>query len=168
VLRTGKKAAAILTLLGDTLKGLAAVLLARHFAAPFGLDAGIIVPAVGVAVFLGHLFPLFFRFQGGKGVATALGVLLGFHPWLGAMTLATWLLAAYMWRTSSLSALIAAVFAPAYAVMMFGFFHATTLATLMLAILLIYRHKANIAKLLAGKEGRIGEAPGGPGDMPPE
>lgn len=171
VLRTGKKTAAVLTLLGDTLKGLVAVLLARHFAPQFGLDATVTVPAVGVAAFLGHLYPVFFGFKGGKGVATALGVLLAFHPWLGVITLATWLLAFYMWRTSSLSALIAASFAPLYAGVMFdrgitsGY---TFAATLLLAALLIYRHKSNIQNLLAGKEGRVGQPPGGPGDMPPQ
>jgi glycerol-3-phosphate acyltransferase PlsY len=170
VLRTGKKLAAVLTLLGDAAKGFLAVFLAKVFAAAYGVDqAGVALAAV--AVFVGHIYPVFFRFQGGKGVATALGVLLAIHPWLGAITLATWLLAAYMWRTSSLSALIAAAFAPLYAGMMFdrdvigGYFFA---ATVLLSALLIYRHKTNIRNLLAGKEGRLGQPPGGPGDMPPE
>jgi len=170
VLRTGKKLAAVLTLLGDAAKGYVAVALAKAFAATYGVvDAGVAMAAV--AVFVGHLYPVFFRFQGGKGVATALGVLLAIHPWLGAITLATWLLAAYMWRTSSLSALIAASFAPLYAGMMFdrgvigGSFFA---ATVLLAALLIYRHKTNIRNLLSGKEGRIGQPPGGPGDAPPQ
>lgn len=170
VLRTGKKLAAVLTLLGDAAKGFVAVALARHFAAEYGVgDGGVALAAVGV--FVGHLYPVFFRFQGGKGVATALGVLLAIHPWLGVVVLATWLLAAYMWRTSSLSALIAATFAPLYAGVMYDrdvfsapFFGATVL----LSALLIYRHKANIRNLLAGKEGRIGQPPGGPGDMPPQ
>ncbi len=170
VLRTGKKLAAVLTLLGDAAKGFVAVALAKAFAAGYGVgDSGVALAAVGV--FVGHLYPVFFRFQGGKGVATALGVLLAIHPWLGVMTLATWLLAAYMWRTSSLSALIAATFAPLYAGVMLDrglvaapFFGAAVL----LSALLIYRHKANIRNLLAGKEGRIGQPPGGPGDMPPQ
>jgi glycerol-3-phosphate acyltransferase PlsY len=170
VLRTGKKLAAVLTLLGDAAKGYVAVALAKALAAAYGVaESGVALAAV--AVFVGHLYPVFFRFQGGKGVATALGVLLAIHPWLGAITLATWLLAAYMWRTSSLSALIAASFAPLYAGAMFdrgvigGAFFA---ATALLSVLLIYRHKANIRNLLAGKEGRIGQPPGGPGDMPPQ
>lgn len=170
VLRTGKKLAAVLTLLGDAAKGYVAVALAKALAAAYGVaESGVALAAV--AVFVGHLYPVFFRFQGGKGVATALGVLLAIHPWLGAITLATWLLAAYMWRTSSLSALIAASFAPLYAGAMFdrgvigGAFFA---ATALLSALLIYRHKANIRNLLAGKEGRIGQPPGGPGDMPPQ
>lgn len=170
VLRTGKKLAAVLTLLGDAAKGAVAVVLAKVFAAEYGVgDSG--VALVAVAVFIGHLYPVFFRFQGGKGVATALGVLLAIHPWLGTMALATWLLAAFMWRTSSLSALIAATFVPLYAGVMYDrdvfaapFFGATVL----LSALLIYRHKANIRNLLAGKEGRIGQPPGGSGDMPPQ
>lgn len=170
VLRTGKKLAAVLTLLGDAAKGFVAVALARAFAAGYGVgDSGVALAAVGV--FVGHLYPVFFRFQGGKGVATALGVLVAIHPWLGVITLATWLLVTYMWRTSSLSALIAASFAPLYAGVMYDrdvfsapFFGATVL----LSALLIYRHKANIRNLLAGKEGRIGQPPGGPGDMPPQ
>jgi len=163
VLRSGKKSAAAFALLGDSVKGYAAVWLAHHFAA--GATADNVVVAAALAVFIGHLYPVFFRFQGGKGVATALGVLLALHPWLGVVTLATWLLAALMWRTSSLSALIAAGFAPMYALAIFGagrYF----LAVLVLALLLIYRHRTNIRQLLAGQEGHLGEGDP-PGGMPP-
>ena len=111
VLRTGKKLAAALTLLGDAAKGWLAVFLALRLAPVYGLDETV-VAASAMAVFLGHVYPVFFGFHGGKGVATALGILLALNPWLGLAALATWLLATYMWRISSLSALIAAVFAP--------------------------------------------------------
>ncbi len=166
VLRTGKKAAAVLTLLGDAAKGAVAVLLARHFAPAYG-EGEMAVLAAALAVFVGHLYPVFFGFKGGKGVATALGVLLALNPWLGLVTLATWLLAAFMWRTSSLSALIAAVFAPFYGLVLFPSWP-PVLCVVLLSALLVYRHKSNIQNLLAGKEGRIGQPPGGPGDGPPQ
>lgn len=166
VLRTGKKAAAVLTLLGDAAKGFAAVFLAQRFAAAYGAGDATIA-AVAVAVFLGHLFPVFFRFQGGKGVATALGILLALKLGLGLAVVATWLLAAYMWRTSSLSALIAAGFAPFYAGAILGF-NVYFLAVAVVSALLFYRHKTNIQNLLTGKEGRIGLPPGGTGDAPPQ
>jgi len=155
VLRSGKKAAAVLTLLGDAGKGWLAVALAQHYAPHWDLgNEGVAVAAL--AVFLGHVFPVFLRFQGGKGVATAVGVLLSLNPWVGLMAMATWLLAALIWRISSLSALIAAGFAPIYAVGMLGF-EAGTLAVLLMSFVLIWRHQSNILNLLAGKEGRIGE-----------
>ncbi|AEJ00245.1 Glycerol-3-phosphate acyltransferase [Nitrosomonas sp. Is79A3] len=155
VLRSGKKAAAVLTLLGDAGKGWLAVALAQHYAPFWDLgNEGVAVAAL--AVFLGHVFPVFLRFQGGKGVATAVGVLLGLNLWVGLMAIATWLLAAMIWRISSLSALIAAGLAPIYAVSMLGF-EASTLAVLLMSFVLIWRHQSNIINLIAGKEGRIGE-----------
>jgi glycerol-3-phosphate acyltransferase PlsY len=154
VLRSGNKKAAIATLLGDCAKGFIAVWLARHFGPGYGVeDNGIAL--VAIAVFLGHLWPVFFRFVGGKGVATALGVLLALSPWLGLMTLVTWMVIAYAFRYSSLAALIAAVFAPFYYAFMFGI-DAIFLAVLAMSGLLIYRHGKNIGNLLAGKESRIG------------
>lgn len=154
VLRSGNKKAAALTLLGDCLKGWLAVWLAQHFGLDYGLDdTGIAL--VALAVFVGHLWPVFFRFNGGKGVATALGVLLGVNIWLGLATLATWLIIAYAFRYSSLAALIAAVFAPLYYGFLFGP-DAVMLAVGVMSVLLIWRHSANIGKLIAGKESRIG------------
>lgn len=155
VLRSGKKAAAVLTLLGDAGKGWLAVALAQYYAPLWGLgDEG--VAAVALAVFLGHVFPVFLRFQGGKGVATAVGVLLGLNPWIGLMAIATWLLVAVIWRISSLSALVAAALTPVYTVTVLGF-QGSTLAVLLMSLMLIWRHQSNIVNLLAGKEGRIGE-----------
>ncbi|MES2072817.1 MAG: glycerol-3-phosphate 1-O-acyltransferase PlsY [Pseudomonadota bacterium] len=154
VLRSGNKAAAICTLLGDGFKGWLAVWLAMKYGEQFGIeDSGIAM--VAVAVFLGHLWPVFFKFVGGKGVATALGVLLGLNPWLGLATLATWLIVAYATRYSSLAALIAAFFAPLYYGFLFGP-DITMLAVFVMSALLVYRHRQNIANLIAGKEGRIG------------
>lgn len=155
VLRTGRKSAAVLTLLGDMLKGLVAVLLARAFAPQFELPE-VIVPLCGVAVFVGHLFPLFFAFKGGKGVATALGVLLGFSPWLGLACLGTWIAIAALFRISSLAALLTAALAPVYAGLLLGWGD-TTVAALAIALLLVYRHKGNISRLAAGTEARIGK-----------
>jgi glycerol-3-phosphate acyltransferase PlsY len=111
---------------------------------------------VALAVFLGHHFPVFLRFQGGKGVATALGVLLGFNPWMGLTAAATWLLVAAVSRISSLSALAAAVLAPVYAVYFLGL-GTSAAVVLILSLLLVWKHKSNIASLMAGKEARIGE-----------
>lgn len=155
VLRSGKKAAAVLTLLGDAGKGWLAVFLAQTYAPQWGLgDEAAAVAAL--AVFLGHVFPVFLRFQGGKGVATAVGVLLGLNLWLGLLAMATWLAVAFVWRISSLSALIAAVLAPLYGIALLGF-EVSTLAVSAMSLLLIWRHQSNIVNLLAGKEGRIGE-----------
>ena len=154
VLRSGNKAAAILTLLGDGAKGWLAVWLARHFAIDYGVsDAGIAI--VALTVFAGHLWPVFFRFAGGKGVATALGVLLGINIWLGLATLITWLVIAYAFRYSSLAALASAAFAPFYYGFLFGF-DAVLAAIIVMSLLLIGRHAKNIANLLTGKETRIG------------
>ena len=108
-----------------------------------------------LAVFIGHLFPVFFRFKGGKGVATALGVLLGLNPWLGLACLATWLFIARVFRISSLAALITAVLAPVYSGLLTGW-GSTTIAVSVIALLLFYRHKSNLIKLISGQEGRIG------------
>ncbi|MGC7411278.1 glycerol-3-phosphate 1-O-acyltransferase PlsY [Pandoraea pneumonica] len=155
VLRSGNKKAAVLTLLGDALKGWLAVFLAERFADAWGVgDFGL--SAVALAVFIGHLYPVFLRFKGGKGVATAAGVLIAIDPILGLAVAATWLIIAVFFRYSSLAALVAAVFAPLYYVFMFGFGPYAP-AVIVMAILLIYRHRANIGKLIAGKESRIGQ-----------
>ncbi len=155
VLRSGKKIAAILTLLGDAGKGWLAVALARYYA-PFLELSSEGIAVVALAVFLGHVFPVFLRFHGGKGVATAVGVLLGLHLGVGLMAIATWLVVAVIWRISSLSALVAATLAPIYVASIVGF-EGSTLAVLLMSLVLIGRHQANIVNLLAGKEGRIGE-----------
>jgi glycerol-3-phosphate acyltransferase PlsY len=152
VLRSGKKLAAALTLLGDAGKGFFAVWLAKHV---MPLDTGA-VALVALAVFLGHLFPVFLRFNGGKGVATALGVLLALSVWQGLIALAVWLLAAFVFRYSSLAALLAAVSAPIYAVLNMP--SAYVWASVAMSALLIWRHKDNIRNLLAGTESRIGGA----------
>jgi len=154
VLRSGNKKAAILTLFGDGAKGFVAVWLAKHFGPEYGVQEGGIA-LVAIAVFLGHLWPVFFRFVGGKGVATALGVLLALNGWLGLATLITWVVIAYAFRYSSLAALIAAIFAPFYYGLLFGP-DLILLAVLAMSCLLIYRHGKNIGNLLAGKESRIG------------
>jgi acyl phosphate:glycerol-3-phosphate acyltransferase len=159
VLRTGNKKAAILTLIGDAFKGWLPVWVVTNYGAHFGLDETALNSAVAlsaIAVFLGHLFPVFFKFQGGKGVATAAGVLLAIHPVLGIATLLTWVIIAFFFRYSSLAALVAAVFAPFFQVFLFGPSR-ISLAVLAMSLLLIWRHRANISKLLAGKESRIGE-----------
>jgi len=155
VLRTGRKLAALLTLIGDGGKGWLAVFLALCYAADYGVDAtGVAVCAV--AVFLGHLFPVFFGFKGGKGVSTAGGVLLAVDPWLGLGTLATWIIVAFFFRYSSLAAIVAAVFAPLYYFFLFGA-RAMLPSLILISALLLWRHKANILKLIAGTEHRIGE-----------
>lgn len=154
VLRSGNKAAAVLTLIGDGLKGWFAVFLAHHLAARFGVtDAGIAL--VALAAFVGHLWPVFFRFAGGKGVATAAGVLLGINVWLGVATLVAWVVIAYAFRYSSLAALVAAIFAPFYYGLLFGP-DPMLAAIAVMSCLLIWRHAKNIGNLLSGREGRIG------------
>jgi glycerol-3-phosphate acyltransferase PlsY len=153
VLRTGNKLAAVLTLVGDALKGYLAIFLAR---ALIGVDVDSwVLPTVAVAAFLGHLFPVFHGFKGGKGVATALGILLGISAWLGLAALSTWLIVAFFMRYSSLAALITALFAPVYFVFLFGF-QPMALAIATMSALLIWRHQGNIQKLLNGTEGRLG------------
>ena len=162
VLRTGNKAAAALTLLGDCVKGWVAVAAAVYLSQPLQLSDEVIA-GVAFAVFAGHLWPVFFRFQGGKGVATALGVLLGLNPILGLATLSTWLIIARAFRYSSLAALAAAVFAPFYYALLFGV-RAQLIAVTVMSIFLIYRHRSNIANLLSGKESRIGQKKEQPAD----
>ncbi|HNR83447.1 MAG TPA: glycerol-3-phosphate 1-O-acyltransferase PlsY [Ottowia sp.] len=159
VLRSGSKAAAILTLLLDAAKGWLPVVLVRAFGADLGLGAGT-QALVGLAAFLGHLYPVFFRFQGGKGVATAAGVLLAFAPWLGVATLVTWLIIAVFFRYSSLASIVAALFAPAYYLLGDGVAWTAsgykTLALMVMGVLLIWRHRENIRRLLAGTESKLG------------
>ena len=156
VLRSGSKKAAIATLVGDCAKGWLAVWLTVQFGERFGVEDGGIA-LVAVAVFLGHLWPVFFRFVGGKGVATALGVLLGLNVWIGLATLVTWVVVAYAFRYSSLASLAAAVFAPFYYGLNFGTEHVEILvAIIVMSGLLIARHGKNIGNLIAGKESRIG------------
>ncbi|OZA29696.1 MAG: glycerol-3-phosphate acyltransferase [Hydrogenophilales bacterium 17-61-9] len=153
VLRSGRKTAAALTLLGDALKGWVAVVLARWLAPQFGL-ADEIVLLCALAVFIGHLYPLLFSFKGGKGVATALGVLTGLNPWIGLACLLTWLLVAGVFRISSLAALTTALLAPVYTVFLMGWGD-TSQTVLVIALLLVYRHKSNLVNLMSGQEGRI-------------
>ena len=157
VLRTGNKKAALFTLLGDALKGWAAVLIARLVlgAEPSGSLEWVLC-AVIIAVFLGHLFPLFHSFRGGKGVATACGILFGINFFLGLATLSTWLIVAFFTRYSSLAAIAAALFAPLYYIFLFGF-HPVVLALVIMCVLLIWRHRSNIQNLMNGSETRIGK-----------
>ena len=160
VLRSGSKAAAVITLLLDALKGWLPVVLVKYFGKPYGLEDGTLA-MVGLAAFVGHLFPVFFRFQGGKGVATALGVLLGFSGVLGLATAASWLIIAYFFRYSSLASLVAAVFAPVYYVFGDGLAwyleKSILLAISIMSLLLIWRHAANITRLIKGTESRLGK-----------
>ena len=158
VLRSGSKAAAIATLLLDAAKGWLPVVVVRWYGAPYGLEDGT-QAMVGLAAFLGHLWPVFFRFEGGKGVATALGVLVGFSPWLGLATAATWLIVAFFSRYSSLASLASALFAPVYYVMVGGVLWDTersiAAAIVVMSGLLAWRHKENIARLVKGTESRL-------------
>lgn len=154
VLRSGNKKAAIATLIGDCAKGWFAVWLAMQLADRYGVDENGIA-LVAIAVFLGHLWPVFFKFVGGKGVATALGVLLGINPLLGLAVLITWLLVAYMSRYSSLAALVAAVCAPVYYGIAIGA-DVILAAIVVMCALLLYRHAGNISNLMAGKESKFG------------
>jgi acyl phosphate:glycerol-3-phosphate acyltransferase len=154
VLRSGNKAAAIFTLLGDAAKGWLAVWLVVQFGEAYGLEDGS-VALVALAVFLGHLWPVFFKFVGGKGVATALGVLIGVNPFLGLAVALTWLLVAFVSRYSSLSALIAAGLSPLYYGLYFGS-DVILPALFIMSGLLFYRHRQNIVNLMTGKESKIG------------
>lgn len=154
VLRSGNKAAAVLTLLLDALKGAMPVLLVDLFGAAHGLGDGT-KALVGLAAFLGHLWPVFFRLQGGKGVATAAGVLLAINPWLGLATLATWLFVAFVFRYSSLAAIVSAVCAPFYQLLIWGGGPVAASVALM-GLLLVWRHSANIQKLFKGTESKLG------------
>ena len=159
VLRSGNKTAAVLTLLLDALKGAVPVLLVGQFGAPFGLTEGTIA-AVGLAAFVGHLWPVFFGFKGGKGVATAAGVLLALNPWLGLATLATWVIIAAFFRYSSLASIVSALFAPFYQLLIWGG-GPIALSVAMMSLLLLWRHAANIEKLLKGTESKLGQQSGG-------
>ena len=154
VLRSGNKAAAIFTLLLDALKGVVAVLIARFLAERLGYGDGVVALA-GLASFLGHLYPVFFRFQGGKGVATAAGVLLALNPWVGLASLGTWLAIAIVTRYSSLAALVTALLAPVYVYLLHGD-PQIVVAVAVMSVLLIWRHRANITKLLNGTESKLG------------
>lgn len=159
VLRSGSKKAAILTLLLDAVKGWLPVVAVKWWGEAWGLGDGT-VALVGLAAFLGHLWPVFFRFQGGKGVATAAGVIIGFEPWLGLAALLTWVIVAYAFRYSSLASILTAIFAPAY--YLFGHhvaWNAPAVKVLSLAamgLLLVWRHSENINRLIAGKESKLG------------
>jgi len=155
VLRSGNKLAAALTLVGDAAKGWLAVWLVERYGLAFGVgDWGVALS--GLAVFLGHLYPVYFRFKGGKGVATAAGVILAFNPWLALATGVTWLIIAFFFRYSSLAALVAAVFAAFYSALGWGF-DERFIALVVIAGFVVYRHQANIRNLMAGKERRLGE-----------
>lgn len=160
VLRSGSKAAAIATLVLDALKGFVPVVLVKVFGPQFGLGDGS-VALVGLAAFLGHLYPVFFGFKGGKGVATALGVLLGISGWLGLAVALTWVLVAALFRYSSLAALVASVLAPVYYVLCSGLVWDAetpiTAAIVVMAALLLWRHSENIQRLIAGKESKLGK-----------
>jgi len=159
VLRSGSKAAAIVTLLLDALKGWLPVVAVKWWGEAYGLGDGT-VALVGLGAFLGHLFPVFFRFQGGKGVATAAGVILGFEPLLGLAALATWAMVAFFFRYSSLASIVTAVFAPAF--YLFGNQvawsapKAQVLSLAAMGLLLLWRHAQNINRLIAGKESKLG------------
>ncbi len=158
VLRSGRKAAALLTLLLDALKGVLPVLALRGFAPGLGEP---VVAAVALAAFLGHLYPVFFGFKGGKGVATAAGAIFALNPLLGLATLASFAMVVGFTRFVSLGSMVAAVFAPAYQLLIWGP-GPLFLALLAMAFLLIWRHRSNIAKLLAGTEGRLGQKSAAP------
>ena len=159
VLRSGSKAAAVVTLLLDAAKGWLPVYAAQRWGGPYGLESPAIA-MVGLAAFLGHVFPVFFRFQGGKGVATAMGVVLATDPWLALAVGASWLIITYFSRYVSLASVVAAVFAPVYYLFGDGLaWRADNAIALALAIirgLLVWRHAANLARLVQGTESRLG------------
>ena len=160
VLRSGNKAAAALTLLLDAVKGWLPVWVLGRYGSAWGLAEGTLA-MVALAAFVGHVWPVFFRFKGGKGVATAAGVLFGIDPWLGFATLMTWLIVAFFTRYSSLAALASAVFAPAYYFLghrvVWYVDNRVLLAAVVMSAVLIWRHQSNIAKLMRGEESRIGK-----------
>jgi len=160
VLRSGNKKAAVLTLLFDAVKGYVPVAVLLHYGAAYGLTEGV-AAAAGLAAFLGHLYPVFFKFEGGKGVATALGVLMGISPMLGLAVAITWLGIAWYFRYSSLAALLAAVLAPVYYAMaadgpLWDFNGAIFGMLCVMGILLVWRHRDNVNRLLAGTETKLG------------
>ena len=159
VLRSGNKKAALATLLLDALKGYFPVLLVKWYGPAFGLDDEA-VAVVAMAAFVGHLWPVFFRFQGGKGVATAAGILFAVEPVLGAAVMGTWLLVAFVTRYSSLAALMASVLSPSYYLfgneVLWQTSAAELLTVMVMSLLLLWRHKENIGRLLHGQESKIG------------
>jgi glycerol-3-phosphate acyltransferase PlsY len=157
VLRSGNRTAALLTLVFDALKGFVPVLLVVQYGPAHGLGEGS-AALVGLAAFLGHLWPVFFKFQGGKGVATAAGVLIGLNPWLGLATLLTWAIIAAFFRYASLAAIVAALFAPFYQLLIWGG-GPLAMAVAVMGLLLVWRHSANIRKLLQGTESKLGQKP---------
>ncbi len=157
VLRSGNRAAAVLTLALDALKGYVPVLLVLVYGPRYGLGENTAAFA-GLAAFIGHLWPVFFRFQGGKGVATAAGVLMAINPLLGLAVLASWVLVVLFFRYSSLASLVAAVFAPFYQALIWGV-EPALLAIGVMSLLLVWRHEGNIRKLLAGTESKLGQKP---------
>jgi glycerol-3-phosphate acyltransferase PlsY len=169
VLRSGSKGAAIVTLLLDVAKGWLPVMLVSGYGKPYGLEEGTMA-MVGLAAFVGHLYPVFFKFVGGKGVATALGVLLGFSWILGVATAVTWLVMAYFFRYSSLASIAAALFAPVY--YLFGdgvawyMNRGVLLAIAIMSLLLLYRHAENIGRLAKGTESRLGKKTSPPAAAP--
>lgn len=161
VLRSGNRTAALLTLAFDALKGYVPVLLVLMYGARWGLFETA-AAFVGLAAFVGHLWPVFFRFHGGKGVATAAGALMAIEPGLGLATLLSWLIIAAFFRYSSLASIVAALFAPFYLALIWGV-EPRLLAVALMSLLLVWRHEANIRKLLAGTESRLGQkAPAAP------
>lgn len=160
VLRTGRKAAAALTLLGDAIKGWLAVFLAQRLSEGAPFDTAL----AAIAVVVGHMYPVFFGFRGGKGVSTALGVMVALNVFLAAGTVATWLIIAFFFRISSLAAIVSALFAPFFCFLLYGMREFTAAVTV-IGLLLIWRHESNIRNLIAGTESRFGKsAPGsGPG-----
>lgn len=159
VLRTGNKTAAALTLLGDAAKGWLAVFVSAYLAQRMNLSTGV-VAVCAVTAFLGHVYPVFLGFKGGKGVATAMGVVLAINPWLALATVGTWLIVAYAFRYSSLASIVAAIFAPLYYLLggnvAWELDKAMALAIVVISVVLLFRHQANISRLMRGKESRIG------------
>jgi glycerol-3-phosphate acyltransferase PlsY len=162
VLRTGRKAAAALTLFGDAFKGWFAVTLAQQHV----IGEPVAVAAAAVAVVVGHMWPVFFRFAGGKGVSTAVGVLLALDPWLAAGAIATWIIIAFFFRISSLAGLVAAAFAPFFSFLLHAMSRLAlepAIGVTVISLLLVWRHRDNIRKIVAGTESRIGRGGGSPG-----
>jgi acyl phosphate:glycerol-3-phosphate acyltransferase len=155
VLRSGNKIAALLTLFGDAAKGWFAVYLFKQYGPQFALDVLVVAP-VALFVFLGHVFPVWLKFKGGKGVATALGVLLGLNTWLALAIVTVWLVVVILSRYSSLGALVASAFAP-FATWYWFNWGPVTMAVIAISLILVWRHHANIGKLMRGEESRIGE-----------
>jgi acyl phosphate:glycerol-3-phosphate acyltransferase len=164
VLRSGNRAAAVLTLIFDALKGFVPVLLVLIYGPHHGLGETT-AAFVGLAAFIGHLWPVFFRFHGGKGVATAGGVLMAINPWLGAAVVLSWVIMAVFFRYSSLASLVAAAFAPFYQALIWGV-DPVLLPIALMSLLLVWRHEGNIRKLLAGTENKLGRAAAAPAVQP--